>query len=103
MSNLSRVDPELVAMANAYPKVEQSLETLAAFRASIPAPGPEPEGDGIRTERREIPGPSGAPNLRVLIQRREGLPDKAPAVLYIHGGGFILGSPESNPFHRRTF
>src|SRR5690606_7735076 len=35
-----------------------------------------------------------AEGVRVLLYRPQGLPDRAPVVLQIHGGGFVYGTAE---------
>jgi len=76
------------------PSSEWTLANLPAIRQRISsgykAPG---TGRGARQWTSTIPG---APSVRVCVYR----PDTAiegqtlPAMLYIHGGGFVLGSPE---------
>jgi len=46
---------------------------------------------GVKTEDRSIPGPKGAPNIAVRIYRPEKRSAKLPALLWIHGGGYMLG------------
>lgn len=47
-----------------------------------------------RVEDRGIDGPEGELALRVYTPR--GGPDRLPALLYLHGGGFVLGDLESH-------
>ncbi len=67
-----------------------SPQSLADRRKGIyrrplaPPPAPQPE-------TRLIPGPKGAPDVRVYVLGTTPGQDK-PAVLHIHGGGFISGS-----------
>jgi acetyl esterase/lipase len=95
------VDPELrVALdqldgldaeytVDRLPTLRQMMVDMYAVAAdSVPA---VPE-----IERRDItvPGPEGAPDVRVLVYTHEQLGTGRPAYFYIHGGGFIMGSPE---------
>ncbi|GLB90990.1 hypothetical protein Mkiyose1384_47800 [Mycobacterium kiyosense] len=51
---------------------------------------PSPAGPGVTvTERR-----AGEPSVRVLIVTPTHIAAPRPAVLYIHGGGYVMGSPE---------
>ena len=50
--------------------------------------------DGLEIEERFIPIDDGAQKLRLLIFRPENTSDSFPAILYFHGGGYIMGSPE---------
>ena len=53
-------------------------------------------GPDVPTETREVPTRHGP--VRVVVHRPR--PDPAPAIVYLHGGGMIVGSPESH--HRLT-
>lgn len=83
------VDPELLAAARALPDFTVTAQSLPIMRASpsypaAPAPAPQPQ---FRT----IPGPRGAPDVRImLIDGTAGKPD-SPAYLHMHGGGFVGG------------
>jgi acetyl esterase/lipase len=57
---------------------------------------------GVAVEERRVPGPDGAPPVRILIYRPEGAKSTSlPALLDIHGGSFILGFPEMNDSRNR--
>ncbi len=86
-------DPELAAAVAMMPVVEitdipsaraQMAETLAAMYG-------EPDRSGVQVRDKLVPGPDGAPDVRLRIFT----PDRvtAPAAIYdVHGGGFMLGS-----------
>ncbi len=47
----------------------------------------------LRATRRRIPGLPGRPEVNIhLIDRRPGRPQATPALLYLHGGGYVMGS-----------
>ncbi|GAA0389042.1 alpha/beta hydrolase [Microbispora corallina] len=69
--------PEMRAQMNA---------ALAAMAPAFPA--------GVTVEDRKVPGPEGAPAVRVRIYRPETQDGPLPALYWIHGGGMIIGSPE---------
>jgi acetyl esterase/lipase len=48
----------------------------------------------VELEERRIPGPRGAPDVRVVIVRPRTAGKSVPAVLHFHGGGFVAGLPE---------
>jgi acetyl esterase/lipase len=62
----------------------QAPARRAAVANPLPAPAPQPV-------ERKIPGPAGAPEVRVLLVQPTGFPGPRPAFLYIHGGGYVMG------------
>ncbi len=50
--------------------------------------------EGVAVEEVRVPGPAGAPQVRVRLYRPKNLQRPAPALLWIHGGGYIMGRPE---------
>src|ERR1700685_510314 len=93
------VDPELLDAIKKFPYPTQSVtsETLVAGRKwppepPLPPPAPQPF-------ERHIPGPSGAPYLRLVIVDAAPATKGRPAFLHMHGGGYIFGSAgQFNPF-----
>jgi acetyl esterase len=49
---------------------------------------------GIHTSDRVIPGPGG--DLPVRVYRKLGGPGQAPAIVYYHGGGWVVGDLDSH-------
>lgn len=49
---------------------------------------------GVSVEVREIPGPEGQPPIMVRILRPERPQAPAPALYWMHGGGFLIGHPK---------
>ena len=92
---MSYVNPEFrAALAPIAKRVEafQSLNasSLATLRQGTNMAGNGPAATPPVTEK-TIPGPKGAPEVRVYIVGNSPGASK-PAVLHIHGGGYILGS-----------
>ncbi|MGJ8686282.1 MAG: alpha/beta hydrolase [Spongiibacteraceae bacterium] len=50
--------------------------------------------DGLVCEERYITSSDGRHKIRVLIHRPKKFTGKLPALLYYHGGGYIMGKPE---------
>ena len=97
MSSLDLVDPELRPSLEAFPIRGFTAEMLPAIRegmtqmlAALPVPD-----DALQPEERFVPGPKGAPDVRVLIWRPGQAPGNLPAIFHIHGGGYIVGTPET--------
>jgi acetyl esterase/lipase len=89
-------DPELVPWASVLPKMDLSdiVEVRAQLRAVLDQmPPPELPVD-VAVRDLAVPAPAGAPEVaaRVYTPTRRGAP--LPALLHIHGGGFVLGDLE---------
>ncbi len=90
---LSLVDPELrpaaLAMRAGSGGAPLSDATLSEVRSKIAAMAAAPL-TGVSYSERMIPGPAGAPQVRIyIINALEGA--GRPGVVYMHGGGFIFG------------
>lgn len=94
-------DPELtVGLATFLDLVERIplrrhtiLENRAHFATIIPSIESQVEGHAVVWEDRLVPGPAGAPDIAVSIVRpAEPATQLRPAVLGIHGGGYVLGT-----------
>ena len=91
------VDPELLDAIKKFPTPTFTSETLAAGRKwppvpPLPPPAPQPF-------ERHIPGPSGAPDLRLVIVDPAPGTKGRPAFLHMHGGGYVTGmAGRFNPF-----
>jgi acetyl esterase len=53
-----------------------------------------PTWSGIYVTERRIPGPAG--DIPVRIYRRMGRPEPVPAIVYLHGGGWVVGDLDSH-------
>jgi acetyl esterase/lipase len=83
--------------------ISDVTERRAKF-AELMAAGGAAEQTGIRieTEDLQIPGPAGAPKVTVRVYRPADQSGPLPALLYIHGGGMVIGSHETeDPITRR--
>ncbi|UBU15463.1 alpha/beta hydrolase [Nonomuraea gerenzanensis] len=96
------LDPELRAGIEQFPMPPGDLSAvfadlpgaraqMNAMMAAAPAPDTR-----ISIENRMIPGPEGAPDVRVRIYRPEEPGQGRPALYWIHGGGMIMGMPEGD-------
>jgi acetyl esterase/lipase len=91
---------ELLAALDRFAEFELNDDTLGPMRAAakaMPPPPLSPIAQAVRCTEQFIPGPRGAPDVRVLSYTP---PAKnrslRPAYLQLHGGGFVMGAPEMN-------
>lgn len=104
------LDPELRAVLDRTPLPAVDLSTMAmedvaGIRAEFHAVAeamPRPD-NGVTIEDRHVPGPAGAPDVRLRVHRPaagpaagpEAGPEEArPCLYWIHGGGMMVGTPE---------
>lgn len=87
-------DPELAAVLAHIPAM--SLLDVAASRAwfegFVTSTGAEVDESGLEISDRSIPGFEGAPDVTVRVFRPASAAGPLPALLHIHGGGFVIGS-----------
>lgn len=84
------VDPELLPTLDAFPAFDLSDGTLPTFRAGQAGMIPPPEAyarPDVTIETAVLPGTNG---LRVILYR-PATAAPCPALLSIHGGGYVLG------------
>ena len=96
MTTRHLVDPELVALLDQIPATVLTNETLRQIRAmSSRASVDLPQFSALSVSERFIPGPEGAPNVRVLVYLPTSVQGVVPVLLWIHGGGYIMGSADA--------
>jgi hypothetical protein len=86
----SPVDPELLPVLKQFPAFDLSAEMVSKFRQlpgapPLPAPAPQPV-------ERHIPGPPGAPEVRLWIVDPAPSEKGKPLLLHMHGGGVAISS-----------
>jgi len=91
----SLVDPELLPALKQFPAFDFTPEVVGEFRKTpgmpaLPAPAPQPV-------ERHIPGPPGAPEVRLWIVDPAPSEKGKPLLLHMHGGGFMLTDPTLMP------
>ena len=100
MTMTDRLDPELAAPLETFlhltggglnlhdiPATRRTMEEMAEAQMAK-----APPIMGITTADRQVPGPDGEVFVRIYQPTER--PDTLPALLWIHGGGYVLGSVE---------
>ena len=104
MSTISLVDPELRDALALASQVPLTAETLARRRAEALAPlsaVPKPDLPDIETGEIHVESAFGANPIRVLTYRPVRSSDPLPAIVHVHGGGFVMGAPEMKDVENR--
>lgn len=89
---LALVDPGLLGALKSMMKggdFVMNAKNLAQVRKSSTTSSPAPRPP---YEKRSIPGAKGAPDVLVYVINAGASDRKRPAILHIHGGGFVAGS-----------
>lgn len=98
MSSRHLIDAEVRTLLDLAPDYSLTGETLDAVRTQMRTIA----GDrgtatpGVEVEERFVRGPAGAPDVRVLVSKPATAGVGRPAILNLHGGGFVIGAPEQN-------
>jgi len=103
MTETSRhlVDPEIAPLLEVFPPLNLSAEILPLLRqgqaAPIPdTPDPEELFPGVVVSEERAPGEDGDPEVRVLLYRPRKQADAAPGLVWMHGGGYVMGQAEAD-------
>lgn len=93
-------DPELAPLLDLLPdSSELSMADPAAsregFRQMIATLNAELDYSGVTVENLAIPGPESAPEIPLRLYRPDNQRGTVPALLHIHGGGFVIGDLDS--------
>ncbi|WP_405181906.1 alpha/beta hydrolase [Nocardia sp. NBC_01377] len=95
------LDPEIAPAIEAFPPFELSPQTIAAVRERLRTRmAAAPDGAQlfptiIRTERHVL-GLDGEPAVRVLYYEPQGRTKRPPALVWHHGGGYVMGTADDD-------
>lgn len=98
MTTRHLVDSEILAMADDFPPMAMSIQTLPAIRTGMRALLSTQILPDLPVKHHEVLIPSGEADrtIRCLMIQPCDMPDNAPAILHFHGGGHVIGQPEMN-------
>ena len=91
-------DSEFAAHVGLLPTVGEHLSDPAAIVAARSGPGiaallgTRPDRDDVDKRDEVVPGHDGGPDVVVRVYTPRSVAAPLPALLYIHGGGFLMGS-----------
>ncbi|GAC1356939.1 MAG: alpha/beta hydrolase [Ktedonobacteraceae bacterium] len=99
MTTKHLIDPEIVSMLDLFPGLNLTTESLPQTRASFNEMSTQmvaglPEFPNVSVSERHIPGPQGALDVRVLVYHPKNVSTPVPALLWIHGGGYVIGNAD---------
>lgn len=94
------MDPELAAVVAALPRMVAGDPVAARlvmrdFIERFTADATTAGSGGLTISDRTIPGPQGAPAIRVRLYEPHQRQANAPCLVYFHGGGFMAGDLDS--------
>jgi acetyl esterase/lipase len=95
------VDPDVAPALDAFTPFSFSAETLPAMRERMGrtvegAPDPAILYPDVDRSERRVPGANGDPDVRVLHYVPRGRGAMSPALIWMHGGGFVIGSADDD-------
>ncbi len=85
------LDPELSPVLGAFDLPPFDAEAVATLRSSA-FPAPELSDAVVRTEYDVPSRVAGDPPVPVRVHRPAGMAGRLPAIVTIHGGGYVIGS-----------
>ncbi|MEZ5997842.1 MAG: alpha/beta hydrolase [Hyphomonas sp.] len=98
MSSAYLLDPQLKDFFEMMPPLVLSRDTIVQVRAereAMAAAAMPPLPPEVTIVQEHAPSRDGHPNVRMKIYRTPSDRKDRPAILHLHGGGYVLGSPES--------
>ncbi|WP_077618412.1 alpha/beta hydrolase [Bacillus sinesaloumensis] len=93
----NRIDPELREVLELFPPLDlENLEAARQGMIEISQTIEIPVDESVSISNRMIQGPADNPSVRVRIYEPKEKNAALPGLLWIHGGGYVLGVPEGD-------
>ena len=90
------IDPELRDMADLLAaRGNEPIDVVSARERLIAMVGQPASDERVDVAEHTVEGPSGGSGVRVVVFSARGRTTPSAGVLYLHGGGFIVGAPET--------
>jgi acetyl esterase/lipase len=90
--DLTHVDPELRVALKAIPPLDFEAQFQDGKRLAQPEAPVAVSRPDVSVREEMVPGPAKAPEVKVLVINGDSKDRLRPAVLFMHGGGYIGGS-----------
>ncbi|MFO0561874.1 MAG: alpha/beta hydrolase [Polyangiales bacterium] len=94
---MSAIHPELASRARFIPSVPASPTVVSALKW-LTRVSRTKVARGVAHERRAIAGPKDNPSVVAHVFRPENPARNTPALLWMHGGGYLIGNPMQDAF-----
>ena len=92
--DLSAVHPELRSLFKRFPRFSIHRKNLKLARWMSRLFGGQKAAAGVRIKMVEVPGQDAGQTIRLRVYRPAPSPLASPALVWIHGGGFVFGTVE---------
>lgn len=93
----NRINPELREALDVFPPLDlDNIEATRKIMAEMSQAVEIPMDPSVQISTRMIPGPDDNPSVRVRIYEPKEKSGTLPGLLWIHGGGYVLGDPEGD-------
>lgn len=96
MAPSAQFHPDLRSLARWLPRAAVSPRLLPIMRIAMRLTPRVRLPAGVTVHDEHVPGHAGAPNVRVRVYTPARRQERSPAVLWIHGGGYVMGAPEQD-------
>jgi len=93
---MTAIHPELVSIARVLPRGVVKSWTISVLRAADRLVPSRRRIGSVAIETVFVPGVDGAPDVRVRVFRPDGRATPSPALVWMHGGGYVIGRAESD-------
>jgi acetyl esterase/lipase len=90
---LSKIHPELQRAARWFPALSVSKNSLWFARLSLLLMR-TPKTPGVLVKNVHIPGQDDKARVRLRVYKPESVVPPTPVLVWLHGGGYVLGRPE---------
>ena len=91
---LAQIHPELQPIARRTPSITFNRLTLWLIRAMMSMSRTPKTPPDMLIENKHIPSQDGQGDVRVRVYKRRASQEPSPVLLWLHGGGYVIGNPE---------